>query len=83
MDLKGCDNRKKEFHKNIDGWIKKYFKNKPGSNKSYISNNIIFEKKPLICDICNKIVHSLTMFYHKDKHISKCDDCEYIPEGDD
>lgn len=82
MDLRGCDNRKKEFHKHIDGWLKKYFKKRPGQDNVYMPSDIKLKKKPLVCDICKKRVYKLTGFFHGKKYINKCDDCEYIPEGE-
>lgn len=83
MDLQGCDNRKKEFHKYITPWMKKYFNKKPGENKIVVPNNANIKKKPLICDICKRRVYKITGFFYKKKYINKCDDCEYIPEGED
>jgi len=62
-------------------WAKKYFK--PGSNMIPPDTIGGFGPgKPLICDICKKRVTKLTTFYHDNKIINKCEDCEIIPEGE-
>ncbi len=36
----------------------------------------IGEGKPLICDICNKIVHKIKISFEGGNKISRCEDCQ-------